>query len=207
MGKKYLDGYDLTAKPFLKALLEKAPESARRVKEKYGISIDIDQLQGIDAMIESAIILDILDLIFQPLTDVTRSEPKSSFPKDRILAFVCSIWFFTTAIPRIETEGHTIDINNLSNRIGPFFFSDYGEDNVAGLVKIGIQYWKELGTMAPPSVVEWHKAFAQMIFIHYEMLVNKSIDLSGLDLDMTIGKMIKVFLSMSLTLPQDTTLN
>ncbi|MHB8111575.1 MAG: hypothetical protein ACYDHW_16250, partial [Syntrophorhabdaceae bacterium] len=82
-----------------------------------------------------------------------------------------------------------------------------GEENTAGLIKIGVQYWKELGTMAPPSVIEWHRAFSQMIFIHYETLVNRSIDLGDLDLGATIGKMTKVFLSMSLTLPEDTMLN
>ena len=151
---------------------------------------------------ETAVVADTLCVLLPPLiAGQGPGDVNGSFPKDRLLTFVCAIWFYTTVIPRLEEEGHSTDISALSGRIGTVLFAPYGDENAAGLVKIGIQYWKELGVHAPSAVIEWHKAFAQMIFIHYEAMINDTIDLGGLDLDLTIGKMVTVFLSMSFSLP------
>ncbi len=40
-----------------------------------------------------------------------------------------------------------------------------------------------------------------MVFIHYEQMTNRTIDLGDFDLTGAIGKMLTVFLSSAFTLP------
>lgn len=193
--------FDLTDKPLARALINKAPFDIEAIERKYGFSVDAGD--SLESMIDTAVIADILYLLLPPL--IARQGPEKTdgaFPKDRLLTFVCAIWFFTTVIPRLEEEGNSMDITRLSGRIGTVLFSPYGEEDGAGFVKVGIQYWKEMGKHAPSPVIEWHRSFAQMVFIHYEALVNATIDLTGLDLDSAIGKMVTVFLSMNFSLPE-----
>ncbi len=192
--------FDLSDKPLTAMLLNKAPQDIERIERNYGFSLEAGD--SLESMLGTAVVADVLWLLLPPLIAAQGSDrPNGSFPRDRILAFVCAIWFFTSVIPRLEQEGNSMDIARLSNMTGTVLFEPYGEENRAGLVKIGVQYWKELGAQAPQAVIEWHRSFAQMIFIHYEALINDAIDLSGLDLDATIGKMVTVFLSMSFGLP------
>lgn len=189
--------FDFAGKPLAAALLSGAPHNIETIERTYGFSIDAGD--SLESMLDTAIVADTLCLLLPPL--IAAQGPDSangSFPRDRILAFVCAIWFFTSVIPRLEGEGQPMDIVRLSDQIGSVLFEPYGEKNGTGLVKIGIQYWKELGTHAPSSVIEWHKSFGQMIFIHYESLIDETIDLGDLDVKSTIGKMVTVFLSMSL---------
>lgn len=193
--------FDLTGKPLTGALLNKAPLDIETIGRRYGFSFEA--ADSLARMVETSVVADALCLLLPPLIAAQGpDEPNCAFPKDRLLTFACAIWFFTSVIPRLEAEGHSMDISRLSDQIGAVLFAPYGEENGAGLVKIGVQYWKELGVHAPSPVVEWHKAFAQMIFIHYEALVNNTVDLGDLDLDATIGKMVTVFLSMSFSLPE-----
>ena len=199
--KERAEQFDLTDKPLTRVLINKAPFDIEAIERKYGFSLDTGD--SLENTIDTAVIADILYLLLPPL--ISRQGPgkaDGAFPKDRLLTFVCAIWFFTTVIPRLEEEGNSMDIARLSDQIGTVLFSPYGGENGAGLVKIGVQYWKELGEHAPSPVIEWHRSFAQMIFIHYEALVNETIDLSNLDLDSAIGKMITVFLSMDFSLPE-----
>ncbi|MBP1749634.1 MAG: hypothetical protein H6Q52_2173 [Deltaproteobacteria bacterium] len=192
---------DLSDKPLTRALVNKALRDIETIERNYGFTLNTGD--SLDSMIETAIVADTLCLLLPPLNAAQGPDRADGvFPRDRLLTFVCAIWFFTAMIPRLEEEGHSMDIARLSGRIGTVLFAPYGEENGAGLVKIGIQYWKELGIRAPSPVIEWHKAFAQMIFIHYETLINDTIDLGDLDLDSTIGKMVTVFFSMSFSLPE-----
>lgn len=192
--------FDLENKPLARALLNKAPQDIETIELNYGFTLNAGD--SLESLIDTAVIADSLRLLLPPLTE-DRGLDKSdgTFPRDRLLAFVCAIWFFTTVIPRLDEEGSTMNISRLTDLTGSVLFSPYGEENRTGLIKIGIQYWKELGAHAPPAVVEWHRSFAQMVFIHYEALINDAIDLDGLDLDSTISKMVTVFLSMSFSLP------
>lgn len=202
--KEWKDGvkqFDLENRPLARALVSKAPGDIERLERSYGLTLDAGD--SLESIIDTAVIADVLCLLLPPLK--TEQEPDKAndvFPKDRLLAFVCAIWFFTTVIPRLEREGGAMDIARLSDGLGMALFAPYGGENRAGLVKIGIQYWKELGAHAPASVIEWHRSFSQMIYIHYELLVNTAVDIDGLDLDATMGKMVTVFLSMSFSLPE-----
>lgn len=192
--------FDLSDKPLTAALLNKAPLDIERIERNFGFSLDAGI--SLTGMLDTAVAADVLWLLLPPLIAAQGSDrANGSFPRDRILAFVCSIWFFTSVIPRLEQEGNSMDITRLSDITGTALFEPYGEENRAGLVKIGVQYWKELGAHAPQQIVEWHNSFAQMIFIHYEALINDMIDLGDLDLDGAIGKMVTIFLSMSFKLP------
>ncbi len=196
-----IEAFDLADKPLMMALLAKTPRDVEIIERNYGFSLDGGV--SLDSMISTAVLADVLCLLLPPLIAAQGPDrANGAFPRDRILVFVCSIWFFTTVIPRLESEGCSIKIDELADRIGSVLFAPYGEENGAGLVKVGIQYWKELGAHAPSSVIEWHRAFAQMIFIHYEALINDAIDIEDLDLDSTVGKMVTVFLSMSFALPE-----
>ncbi len=196
-----VEAFDLTGKPFIKTLLARAPQAIETIERRYGFSLIAGDF--LDSTIRTAIVADILHVLMPPLfAGQGPDKTNGSFPRDRVLVFVCSIWFFTAVIPRVENEGHSIQIEKLADQIGSVVFAPYGQENVAGLIKIGIQYWKELGAQAPSTVIEWHKAFAQMIFIHYEALINDAINIEDLDLDATIGKMVTVFLSMNFTLPE-----
>ncbi len=192
---------NLENRPLTGALIGRAPENIEMIERGCGFTLDCGD--SLESMIDAAVVADVLSLLLPPLDAVQEPDKANgSFPKDRLLAFVCAIWFFTTVVPRLEAEGNAMDIARLSDRLGAVLFAPYGGENEAGLVRIGIQYWKELGARAPASVIEWHRSFAQMIFIHYESLVNTAVDLNGLDLDATMGKMVTVFLSMGLDLPE-----
>ena len=192
--------FDLSNKPLTAALLNKAPEDIEKIERTYGFSLEAGD--SLESMLDTAVVSDLLCLLLPPLMAAQGVDrANGSFPRDRILGFVCAIWFFTSVIPRLEQEGHKREIARLSDQIGAALFEPYGEENRAGLVKIGVQYWKELGAHAPQPIVEWHSSFAQMIFIHYEALINDMIDLGDLDLDAAIGKMVAIFLSMSFKLP------
>lgn len=192
---------NLTGKPLTGALLRKAPVDLDRLQHNYGFALNPGNTT--EEMIEMAVVADVLGLLFPSLTAAEKKlegPGASSFPRDRVLAFVCCIWFFTEVIPRVEAEGYPLDMNNLTRQTGAFLFNPYGDENVPGLIKIGIQYCKELGSQSPEAVIEWNKAFSQMVFIHYEKLTN-DIDLGDFDLDATIGKMLTVFLSLTFALP------
>jgi len=192
---------DLRGKPLTGALLRKAPVDLDRLQHNYGFALNPGNTA--EEMIEMAVVADVLGLLFPSLTAAEKKlegPGASSFPRDRVLAFVCCIWFFTAVIPRVEAEGYPLDMNNLTRQTGTFLFNPYGDENVPGLIKIGIQYCKELGSQSPEAVIEWNKAFSQMVFIHYEKLTN-DIDLGDFDLDATIGKMLTVFLSLTFALP------
>ncbi len=192
---------DLAGKPLTRALLGKAATDLDNMERKYGFQLN--PYGTLEEMIEMAIAADIFNLLFPSLMltdgfDISGGDP---FPRDRVLTFICGIWFFTSVIPRLEEEGYPVDINRLAEQLGSFLFIPYDEEKRLGLIKIGIQYWKELGSQSPPALVEWHKTFSQMIFIHYERLINDEIDLGDFDLDSNIGKMFKVFLSPTFSLP------
>ena len=183
---------NLEDKPLTRALLGKAAKDLDSIERKYGCPLNL--YDSLEEMIEVAVAADIFNLLFPSLKP---TDPEDiSFSKDRMLTFVCGIWFFTTVIPRLEEEGYSIDINRLASQLGSFLFMSYDEENKTGLIKTGIQYWKKLGSQPSPTLVEWHKAFSQMIFIHYERLANDKIDLGDFDLDSNISKMLSVFLSM-----------
>jgi hypothetical protein len=193
--------FDLAGKPLTRALVTKAPQDIEAIERDYGFALEFGD--SLESMVDMAVIADVLCLLLGPLAEVQELDKTNGvFPKDRVLTFVCAVWFFTAVIPRLEEEGNSMDITRLSGKIGMVLFAPYGDENVTGLVKIGVQYWKELGVHAPAAIIEWHRSFAQMIFIHYELLTNTAIDLGGLDLDMTIEKMVTVFLSMTLSLPE-----
>lgn len=192
--------FNLANKPLTKTLLDKASQHIETIEHNYGFSLDA--LDSLDSMVETAVVADTLCLLLPPLVSAKDDHSNGSFPRDRLLTFVCAIWFFTSVIPRLEAEGYKMDIVALSDQIGGVLFAPYGEENGAGLVRIGIQYWKELGVHAPSSVIEWHRAFAQMIFIHYEAMTSDTVDIGDLDLDATIGKMVTVFLSLNFSLPE-----
>jgi hypothetical protein len=193
--------YDLTGKPLTGALISSAERNIETIERTFGFTLGAGD--SLEDLIDTAVVADVLCLLLPPLNalnDLDRAN--GAFPKDRLLIFVCALWFFTTVIPRLEAEGNALDISRVSDQIGAVLFAPYGEENATGLVKIGIQYWKELGAHAPTSVVEWHRSFAQMIFIHYELMINTNIDLGDVNLDETIGKMVTVFLSMKFVLPE-----
>ena len=193
--------FDLADKPLTRALVAKAPYDIEAIERSYGFTLYGGD--SLESMVDTAVIADVLCLLLAPLAAVQELDKTNGvFPKDRLLTFVCALWFFTAVIPRLEEEGNSMDIARLSGKIGAVLFAPYGDENATGLVKIGVQYWKELGVHAPAAVIEWHRSFAQMVFIHYELLTNAAIDLGGLDLDMTIGKMVTVFLSMTFSLPE-----
>ncbi len=193
--------YDLSGRPLTRALTAVAPQNIEAIERAYGFTLDAGD--SLEDVVDTAIVADVLCLLLPPLMALNDPDrTNGTFPKDRLLTFVCAIWFFTTVIPRLEEEGNVMDIARMSAKIGEVLFEPYGEENAAGLVKIGVQYWKELGTHAPPSVVEWHRSFAQMIFIHYELMINTGIDIGVDELDATIGKMVTIFLSMNFSLPE-----
>ncbi len=193
--------FDLADKPLTRALVTKAQHDIEAIELGYGFTLDGGDSP--ESMVDTAVIADALCLLLSPLAAVQELDKTNGvFPKDRLLTFVCAIWLFTAVIPRLEEEGNSMDIARLSGKIGTVLFAPYGDENVTGFVKIGVEYWKELGAHAPAAVIEWQRSFAQMIFIHYELLINPAIDLGGLDLDMTIGKMVTVFLSMAFSLPE-----
>ncbi len=193
--------FDLGVKPLTRALLGKAAAHLDNMEREYGFPQA--SCDTIEEMIKTAVAADIFRLLYPSLMTADRLDASGSgtFPRNRVLTFVCGIWFFTAVIPRLEEEGYPMDINRLASHLGSFLFMPYGEENIPGLIKIGIQYWKELGSQSPPALVEWHKAFSQMIFIHYEQLANDKVDLGDFDLDSNIGKMLGVFLSPGFTLP------
>lgn len=192
---------DPEVRPLTRALLCKAATDLDCMEHKYGFPPT--PYDTIEEMIEIAVAADIFSLLYPSLmaADTLDASGAGTFPRDRILTFVCGIWFFTTVIPRLEEEGCPMDINRLASHLGSFLFMPYGEENIPGLIKIGIQYWKELGAQSPPALVEWHRAFSQMIFIHYEQFANDKVDLGDFDLDSNIGKMLGVFLCAGFTLP------
>jgi hypothetical protein len=193
--------FDLADKPLTRALVAKAPHDIEAIELGYGFTLDGGD--SLENMVDTAVIADALCLLLAPLAAVQELDKTNGvFPKDRLLTFVCAIWFFTAVIPRLEEEGNSMDITRLSAKIGTVLFAPYGDENATGLVKIGVQYWKEIGVHAPAAVMEWHRSFAQMIFIHYELMINTGIDLGDVNLDATIGNMVTVFLSMSFTLPE-----
>lgn len=200
-GKDRVGHYDLSGKPLTRALVARAPQNIEAIERGFGFTLDAGD--SLEDALDTAIVADVLCLLLPPLMALNDPDKANgTFPKDRLLTFVCAIWFFTTVIPRLEEEGNAMDISRMSDKIGATLFAPYGDENAAGLAKIGIQYWKELGTHAPSSVVEWHRSFAQMIFIHYELMINTGIDIAVDELDTTIGKMLTVFLSMNFSLPE-----
>ena len=192
---------DLAGKPLIRALLANAATDLDKMEHKYGFQLS--PYETLEEMIEMAIAADIFNLLFPSLMmmDGFDMSGGDSFPKDRVLTFVCGLWFLSAAIPRLEEEGFPVDLNRLAAQLGSFFFMPYDEEKKLGLIKIGINYWKELGSKSPPALIEWHKSFSQMIFIHYEVLTNEHIDLGDFDLDSNIGKMLRVFLSPTFSPP------
>jgi len=196
-----VDKLNLTGKPLTRALLLKAPVDLDRLQHNYGFALNPGNTA--EEMIEMAVVADVLSLLFPSLTAAEKKlegPDARSFPRDRVLAFVCCIWFFTEVIPRVEAEGYPLHMNSLTRQTGAFLFNPYGDENVPGLIKIGIQYCKELGSQSPEAVIEWNQAFSQMVFIHYQKLTN-GIDLGDFDLDGAIRKMFTVFLSLTFALP------
>lgn len=188
---------NLINKPLTKALLSKTAADLDDIERKYNIPLNPYDTGTLEEMIEMAVAADIFNLLFPSLMLTNELEVSGdvSFPKDRVLTFVCGIWFFTTVIPRLEEEGCFIDVNKLVSQLGSFLFMPYDDEKRLGLTKTGIHYWKALCAQPPPAIVEWHEAFSQMIFIHYEQLINDKIDLGDFDLESNIGKMLIVFFS------------
>jgi len=192
--------FDVAGKPLTKALLNKASADLGEMGEACALALG--PCEGLDEMLARAVAADISVLLLPSLMEKLNSSGESlPFPRDRVLAFVCGIWFLTAALPRLKDEGTPMDMYDLARELGRFFFMPYDEENREGLVKIGIQYWKELRAEPPVSVIEWDQAFSQMVFIHYEQMTNSKIDLGDFDLTGSIGKMLTVFLSSAFTLP------
>jgi len=192
--------FDLAGKPLTKALLDKAAVDLSTMGEACVLALG--PCEGLDEMLSRAVSADISALLLPSLMDRLNASGESlPFPRDRVLTFVCGIWFLTAVVPRLNDEGIPVDMHDVARELGRFFFMPYDEENREGLVKIGIQYWKELRAEPPVSVIEWDQAFSQMVFIHYEQMTNRNIDLGDLDLAGSIGKMLTVFLSSAFTLP------
>jgi len=190
---------DIADKPLTRALLNKAATDLSVMESVHGLSVEpCDALMD---MIGVAVAADIFVLLFPSLAKGPDALVESPFPRDRVLTFVAGLWFLGAVVPRLREEGCPVDINNLTRQVGVFLFMDYDEMNREGLVKIGVQYWKELSSQPPASVVEWDRAFSQMVFIHYEEMSNDQIDLGDFDLNASIGKMLTVFLSFAFALP------
>jgi hypothetical protein len=192
--------FDVAGKPLTKALLDKASADLSAMGEACVLALGPSD--SLDEMLARAVSADISALLLPSLMDrLNASGEDLPFPRDRLLAFVCGIWFLTAAVPRLNDEGIAMDMHDLARELGRFFFMPYDEENREGLVKIGIQYWKELREQPPVSVIEWDQAFSQMVFIHYEQMTNRNIDLGDFDLAGSIGKMLTIFLSSAFTLP------
>ncbi len=192
--------FDVAGKPLTKALLDKAGADLEAMGEACVLALG--PCEGLDEMLTRAVSADISTLLLPSLMErLNASGEDLPFPRDRVLTFVCGIWFMTAALPRLKDEGTSLDMHDLARELGRFFFMPYDEENREGLVKIGIQYWKELRAEPPASVIEWDRAFSQMVFIHYEQMTNRNIDLGDFDLTGSIGKMLTVFLSSAFTLP------
>lgn len=192
--------FDVAGRPLTKALLDKAAVDLNAMGEACVLALG--PCEGLDEMVARAVSADISALLLPSLMDrLNASGEDLPFPRDRVLAFVCGIWFLTAAVPRLMDEGTTLDMHDLARELGRFFFMPYDDENREGLVKIGIQYWKELRAEPPAPVIEWDRAFSQMVFIHYEQMTNRTIDLGDFDLTGAIGKMLTVFLSSAFTLP------
>lgn len=192
--------FDIADKPLTKALLDKAGADLSSMGKACVLALG--PCEGFDEMLVRAVSADISALLLPSLMDrLNTSGEDLPFPRDRVLAFVCGFWFLTGAVPRLTEEGTSVVMNDLARELGRFFFMPYDEENRDGLVKIGIQYWKELQEQPPVPVIEWDQAFSQMVFIHYEQMTNSTIDLGDFDLNGSIGKMLTVFLSSAFTLP------
>ncbi len=192
--------FDGAGKPLTKALLDKAAADLSAMGEACVLALG--PCEGLDEMVARAVSADISSLLLPSLMDrLNASGEDLPFPRDRVLTFVCGIWFLTAVVPRFKDEGVAVDMHELARELGRFFFMPYDEENREGLVKIGIQYWKELAERPPAPVIEWDRAFSQMVFIHYEQMTNRNIDLGDFDLAGSIGKMLTVFLSSAFTLP------
>ncbi len=193
---------DLADKPLIRALLAKAAADLDEMENKYGFQLN--PFETLQEIIEIAVAADIFNLLFPSLMLMDGFDMSGGgdvFPKERVLTFVCGLWFLTAVIPRLEEEGFPVDMNKLAAQLGSFLFMPYDEEKKLGLIKIGIHYWKELGSKSPQALVEWHKSFSQMIFIHYEVLTNNQIDLGDFDIDSNIGKMLRIFLSPTFSNP------
>ncbi len=120
--------FDLAGKPLTKALLEKAAADLGAMGEACVLALG--PCEGLNEMVARAVSADISALLIPSLMDrLNASGEDLPFPRDRVLTFVCGIWFLTAAVPRLKDEGTLMDMHDLAREMGRFFFMPYDEEN------------------------------------------------------------------------------
>jgi len=143
-------------------------------------------------MLDTAVVSDLLCLLLPPLMAAQGEDrANGSFPRIGSLALYVP-YGFHKCHPRLEQEGQKREIARLSDQIGAASLNrmvrrtgQACQDRCAVLERTGCARAATDRRMA--------QFFRQMIFIHYEALINDMIDLGDLDLDAAIARWLPYF--------------
>ena len=199
--------FDLTNRPLTKALLLRyarmTDELEKDLKNTYGRTQPLKEVESLEKMIDEAIISEISELIETSLKEIKREIffPWLPIPKDAPLIFVFSILLSTLIEGDIAKEGYSAGRKKIAASVCLLLLTGHKEQEREISIMSGFKCYSLFAMDETPDTVEWKRTLVNLFILYKSELINSSESkLNSISSLPLFGKMLEFLLDANTTL-------